>query len=236
MTLRTLEDLGDARRASASSSASTSTSRCRTARSPTTARIRRHLPTLRELLERGASLVLGSPSRPARREVSTRLRLAPVGERLAELLGEPVRVCADPGRPARFPTPRSSCSRTCGSIRARRPNDPAFAGALAALADVYVDDAFGAAHRAHASVVGAARPMRSSGRAAVAGRLLEREVEVLRRSCDDPDRPYVAILGGAKVSDKLGGARVADRAGRRVAVGGAMAFTLIAADGGEIGD
>ena len=114
-------------------------------------------------------------------------------------------------------------------------NDPAFAGRLAELADAYVDDAFGAAHRAHASVDALPELMLASGRAAVAGRLLEREVEVLSTLLHEPDRPFVAILGGAKVTDKLA---VIDSLIDRVdalLIGGAMAFTLLAADGGEVG-
>ena len=116
-------------------------------------------------------------------------------------------------------------------------NDPAFAGRLAELADAYVDDAFGAAHRAHASVVGAPRPDARERPRRGAGRLLQREVEVLSRLLRRSRHgPYVAILGGAKVSDKLG---VIDALIDRVdalLIGGAMAFTLIAADGGDVGE
>ena len=114
-------------------------------------------------------------------------------------------------------------------------DDPTFAGRLARLADAYVDDAFGAAHRAHASVSALPELMLASGRPVVAGRLMQREVEVLGRLLHEPERPYVAILGGAKVSDKLAvmGSLV-DRVDALL-IGGAMAFTLIAAGGGEIG-
>src|SRR5207247_10270261 len=114
-------------------------------------------------------------------------------------------------------------------------NDPAFAGALAELADAYVDDAFGAAHRAHASVSALPELMLASERPAVAGRLLEHEVGILGRLLAGPERPYVAILGGAKVSDKLA---VIDALIDRVdalLIGGAMAFTLLAARGARIG-
>jgi phosphoglycerate kinase len=114
-------------------------------------------------------------------------------------------------------------------------NDVAFAGALAEYADAYVDDAFGAVHRAHASVAALPELMLASGRAAVAGRLVEREVSVLGRLLVDPPRPFVAILGGAKVSDKLGViASLTERVDALV-IGGAMAFTLIAAEGGKVG-
>ncbi len=115
-------------------------------------------------------------------------------------------------------------------------NDPAFAGTLAELADAYVDDAFGAVHRAHASVSALPELMLASGRPAVAGRLLQREVEVLSTLLHEPARPYVAILGGAKVSDKLGTINALVDRVDALLIGGAMAFTLIAADGGSIGD
>jgi phosphoglycerate kinase len=115
-------------------------------------------------------------------------------------------------------------------------NDPAFAGELAELADAYVDDAFGAAHRAHASVSALPELMIASGRPAVAGRLLQREVEVLSTLLLDPARPYVAVLGGAKVSDKLATIDALIDRVDALLIGGAMAFTLIAAAGGEVGD
>ena len=115
-------------------------------------------------------------------------------------------------------------------------NDVRFAGQLAELADAYVNDAFGAAHRAHASVSALPDLMLASGRPAAAGRLLQREVEVLGRLLTDPDRPYVAVLGGAKVSDKLGVLGALVERVDALLIGGAMAFTLIVADGGEVGD
>jgi phosphoglycerate kinase len=205
-------------------------------------RIRAAIPTLRELRERGAALVvashLGRPAGKARDD----LRLAPVADRLGELLAVDVMALDE--------VVGDGPEAVCGHIEegdvvvlenlrfdpGEEANDVSFAGRLAELADAYVDDAFGAAHRAHASVVALPDLMRASGRATAAGRLLQREVEVLGRLLHDPDRPYVAVLGGAKVSDKLGvlGA-LAERADALL-IGGAMAFTLIAADGGEIGD
>jgi phosphoglycerate kinase len=205
-------------------------------------RIRAAIPTLRELRERGAALVVASHLGRPGGELREDLRLAPVADRLGELLevevmaldeivGDgPEAVCAhieqgdvvllenlrfDPGEEA---------------------NDVRFAGRLAELADAFVDDAFGAVHRAHASVVALPELMRASGRPTAAGRLLQREVDVLGRLLAEPDLPYVAVLGGVKVSDKLRvlGA-LAERADALL-IGGAMAFTLIAADGGQIGD
>jgi phosphoglycerate kinase len=115
-------------------------------------------------------------------------------------------------------------------------NDRAFAERLADLADLYVDDAFGAVHRAHASVSALPALMIERGRPTAAGRLLQREVEALSALLEEPARPYVAVLGGAKVSDKL--ATIGSLAERvdALLIGGAMAFTFIAAEGGEIGE
>ena len=197
-------------------------------------RIRATLPTLRELLDRGASVVLASHLGRPKGQVRDDLRLGPVGKRLGELLEHPVRTLDEPA-PDDLPDDRVVLLENLRFDPGEEANDQAFAGRLAELADAYVDDAFGAVHRAHASVVALPDLMMASGRAAVAGRLVEREVDVLSRLVLDPDRPYAAVLGGAKVSDKLGtiGALI-DRADTLV-VGGAMAFTLIAARGGEIG-
>jgi phosphoglycerate kinase len=114
-------------------------------------------------------------------------------------------------------------------------DDRAFALRLAGLADAYVDDAFGAVHRAHTSVSALPRVMREQGRPAVAGRLLEREVAALSRLLGEPERPFVAVLGGAKVSDKLATIGALVERVDALLVGGAMAFTFLAADGGEVG-
>jgi phosphoglycerate kinase len=205
-------------------------------------RIRAAIPTLRELRERGAALVVASHLGRPEGEARDDLRLAPVADRLGEFLEVEVMALDEVVGDG----PEAVCAHIeqgdvvlLENLRfdpGEEANDVRFAGRLAELADAYVDDAFGAAHRAHASVVALPDLMRASGRAAAAGRLLQREVEVLGRLLRDPDRPYVAVLGGAKVSDKLGvlGA-LAERADALL-IGGAMAFTLIAADGGEIGD
>jgi phosphoglycerate kinase len=199
-------------------------------------RIHASLPTLRHLVEQGARVVVASHlGRPGGR-VDPALSMAPVGARLTQLLGRPVRVAADVvGDDAR--------ARVAGlgpgeillleNLRfdaGEKANDPAFADALASFADVYVDDAFGAAHRAHASVSGV--PARIPG---YAGFLLERELEVLGNLQGDPARPYVAVLGGAKVSDKL---QVLDQLLEQVdaiVVGGAMCFTFLRAAGHHVG-
>jgi phosphoglycerate kinase len=199
-------------------------------------RVAASLPTLRELLDAGAAVVvcshLGRPDGPGAPGTS----LAPVGDRLAALLGRPVLRSADvagPDATARARALRPGEVLLLENLRweaGETAGDPELAARLAALADVYVDDAFGAAHRAHASVSGV--PGRIPG---YAGRLLAREVEVLGGLADAPARPYVAVLGGAKVSDKLVVlARLLERVDV-LAVGGAMASTFLLAEGHAVG-
>jgi phosphoglycerate kinase len=198
------------------------------------ARIAATVLTIRELREQGATLVLASHLGRPNGTPHEELRLAPVAERLSVLLGEPVRSLAETA-PGGLPDDPVVLLENLRFDPGEEADDDAFAGRLAELADAYVDDAFGAAHRAHASVHALPALMLASGRPAVAGRLMQREVEVLTRLLHDPARPYVAILGGAKVSDKLAVIEsLIDRVDA-VLIGGAMAFTLIAADGGEIG-
>jgi phosphoglycerate kinase len=200
-------------------------------------RVRATVPTLQELRRKGARLVLVSHlGRPKDREPE--LSLAPVARRLSELLGVPVKMA-----PAVVGEDVSKLVDSLGSgevlllenVRyesGETENDPKLARALAALADVYVDDAFGAAHRAHASTVGAARLMRDR----VAGLLLEREVNTLRELTEAPTRPLVAILGGAKVSDKI---KVIERfldVADMILIGGAMAFPFLKAKGHAVGN
>lgn len=197
-------------------------------------RIRATIPTLAELLERGARLVVASHLGRPKGQVKEELRLAAVAARLSELLGREAVAVAEV-TPAVLPDADVVVLENLRFDPREEANDPVFAGALAELADAYVDDAFGAVHRAHASVSALPELMLASGRPAVAGRLLQREVEVLGRLLTDAERPYVAILGGAKVSDKLA---VIDALIDRVdalLVGGAMAFTLLAAEGARIG-
>jgi len=197
-------------------------------------RIQAVVPTARELLERGARLVVASHLGRPKGAVVDELRLAPVGRVLSERLGVPV-TSLDEVTPDSLPDGDVLLLENLRFDPGEQANDVAFAGALADNADAYVDDAFGAVHRAHASVAALPELMLASGRPAVAGRLVEREVGVLGRLLRDPARPFVAILGGAKVSDKLGViASLTDRVDALV-IGGAMAFTLIAAEGGKVG-
>jgi phosphoglycerate kinase len=192
------------------------------------------VPTAWELLERGARLVVASHLGRPKGKVVENLRLAPVAAVLAEHLERPV-TALDEVTPDTLPDERVIVLENLRFDPGEEANDIAFAGALAEYADAYVDDAFGAVHRAHASVAALPELMLASGRAAVAGRLVEREVDVLGRLLADPARPFVAILGGAKVSDKLGViASLTERVDALV-IGGAMAFTLIAAEGGKVG-
>ncbi|MCI0633700.1 MAG: phosphoglycerate kinase [Actinobacteria bacterium] len=204
-------------------------------------RIRASLPTLTELLERGATVVAASHLGRPKGDVRNELRLTPVARRLGELLGTDVLA---PGAIVGNEV-AAACERAgqggvvlLENLRfdpREEANDDGFAAELGALANAYVNDAFGAVHRAHASVAALPEWYLEHGRAAVAGRLVQREVEALTRLLDDPDRPYVAVLGGAKVSDKLGAIDALVERVDALLIGGAMAFTFIAADGGRVG-
>jgi len=201
------------------------------------ARIRASVPTLELLLHRGATLVLvthlGRPDGVAVPE----LRLDPVGIRLAELLGRPVRKLGDCVGREVVSAVRSSVPGDVLLLenvrfhREEEENDAAFADALAKVADVYVDDAFGTAHRAHASTVGVAQRLPS-----YAGLLVQKEVDVLSRLVNDPARPYWAIVGGKKASDKLGVLRDLIPRVDGILIGGGVAFTFLAATGADVGD
>ena len=199
-------------------------------------RIRAALPTLKTLRDRGAALILVSHlGRPEGRDPA--LSLAPVAQRLGELLGDPVTL-APAARGAEVAQMadalRDGELLLLENIRyepGETENDPELAKALASLAEAYVDDAFGAAHRAHASTEGVARLLDERA----AGLLLEREVTVLTELLSDPDRPLVAVLGGAKVSDKLGVIEVFQTLADRILIGGAMCFPFLRAQGHAIG-
>jgi phosphoglycerate kinase len=204
-------------------------------------RIRETLPTLDWLVQNGARIVLAAHlGRPkGKREPSMSLR--PVAARLAELVQRPVAFVDD--------CIGEKVEKTAGALQPgdilllenlryyseEENNDPAFAEKLASLAEVYVNDAFGAAHRAHASTVGVAEAIAKRGGPCAAGLLMERELRFLGEELKDPARPFVVILGGAKVSDKI---KVIDRLLEKadtVLIGGAMAYTFKLAQGFKIG-
>ena len=210
------------------------------------ARIRASLPTLTELLDRGASIVAASHLGRPRGRVDEALRLRPVAELLQRFLDRMVEYVPTDG--VLSPEVEQSCQALAfepgrlvllENLRfdpGEEANDRAFAQRLAGLADLYVDDAFGAVHRAHASVVALPAVVQEQGRDTAGGRLLQREVEALSRLVEDPARPYVAVLGGAKVSDKLATIGALVERVDALLIGGAMAFTFLAADGGSVGD
>jgi phosphoglycerate kinase len=191
------------------------------------ARIRGALPTLRELREKGARLLLAAHlGRPKDREPE--LSLEPAAERLSELLGTDVALA---GSLDDVPDGDVVMLENVRYEKGETKNDPELAKRYAALADAYVNDAFGASHRAHASTEAVAHLLPSA-----AGRLLEREVATLRGILEDPKRPLVAVVGGAKVTDKIGVLDAfLDRADE-ILVGGAMCFPFFKAQGHEVGD
>jgi phosphoglycerate kinase len=197
-------------------------------------RISASLPTIEALLESDARLALCSHLGRPKGKVVEELRMRPVGERLDELLDVDVRVLDETiGDGAREACASETPVVLLENLRfhpGEESNDPEFADALAELGDAYVNDAFGSSHRAHASVVGVPERLPSA-----AGLLLAEEVDKLGRLLGDADHPFVAILGGAKVSDKLGVIRNLLHRVDALVVGGAMAFTLLAARGQDVG-
>jgi phosphoglycerate kinase len=190
------------------------------------ARIRAALPTLRELRERGARLVLlAHLGRP--KGVDPKFSLKPAAERLSELLGSDVALAPDLDD---VPDVDVVMIENVRFFDGETKNSPELAARYAALADVYVDDAFGAAHRAHASTEGVAHLLPSA-----AGRLLQREVETLTGILADPRRPLVAVVGGAKVTDKIGVLDAFLEKADTVLIGGAMCFPFFKAQGHSVG-
>ena len=202
-------------------------------------RIRAALPTISYALECGATVVLASHLGRPKGKVKPELTLRPVATRLSELLERPVAFVEDcVGDAVKHAVDRVHASGggvvLLENLRfhpEEESNDPAFAKALASLADLYVDDAFGAAHRAHASVEAITRHVSR----AAAGLLMERELRYLGHALEAPERPFVAILGGAKVSDKLEVIETLLGKVDRLLIGGAMAYTFLKSRGVPIG-
>jgi phosphoglycerate kinase len=200
-------------------------------------RIRAALPTIHYVLERGGSLVLMSHLGRPKGKVVPALSLQPVAVRLGELLGKVVRIapdCVGPEVEAMAAAIKPGDVLLLENTRFHagdEKNDPAMGEQLAKLGDLFVNDAFGAAHRAHASTEGVTHHLPS-----VAGLLMEKEIEFLGNAVQNPARPYVAIIGGAKISDKIGVIRNLLTQVDWLLIGGGMANTFLAAQGCEMGD
>ncbi len=204
-------------------------------------RIRAALPTLNYLLDNGAALILASHLGRPSSAADTQFAMGPVAARLSDLLGRPVikvdEVVGDTAAAA-------AASLEPGDVlllentrfeAGEKNNDPELAAQMADMADIYVNDAFGSAHRAHASTEGAAQAMRAKGGEAVAGFLMGKELEALGTAVTNPPHPYVAIMGGAKISDKI---KLIDnllQKADKIVIGGGMANTFLAAQGYDLG-
>jgi len=200
-------------------------------------RIRESLPTIKYAVDNGARVVLASHLGRPKGKPDPKYSLLPVAQRLAELLGFEVLLTDEPvGDGARkvvgdLKAGRVALLENLRYAAAEEANDDAFAKGLASYADVYVNDAFGTAHRAHASTVGIAKHVAAKGM----GLLMERELKFLGKLLGDVERPFVAIIGGAKVSDNIGVLEnLLDRV-NQLLVGGAMANTFLKAKGGHLG-
>ncbi len=202
-------------------------------------RITAALPTIQKLIENGGKVILCSHLGKPKNGPEEKFSLAPVAVRLSELLGKEVKFAADPevvgpNAKAAVAAMKDGDVVLLENTRFRKEetkNDPAFSKELASLADVYVNDAFGSAHRAHCSTAGVTDYIKTSA----VGYLMNKEIEYLGNAVNDPVRPFVAILGGAKVADKL---NVIDNLLNKVdtlIIGGGMAYTFLAAEGYEIG-
>lgn len=204
-------------------------------------RIRATLPTIRVMIEKGAKVILAAHlGRPKGQRIDS-LSLSPVAKKLSELIGRPVAFCnqcvGDAAEEA-INQLENGDLLLLENVRyhaEEEANDPDFSEQLAAHADIYVNDAFGAAHRAHASIAGAAKVVTVRGGQCAAGLLMERELQFLGDELEEPERPFVVILGGAKVSDKI---KVIDcllEKADAILIGGAMAYTFKLAKGLTVG-
>src|SRR2546421_11188715 len=200
-------------------------------------RIRASLPTIQYLLDNGAAVILMSHLGRPKGEVNKKYSLAPAAQRLSELLGRPVQMapdCIGPQVEAQAQALQPGQVLLLENLRfhtEEEKNDPEFAGQLASLGEIYVNDAFGSAHRAHASTEGVTHYLPG-----VSGFLMEKEINYLGSALEHPRRPFVSIVGGAKVSDKIAVLERLISMVDRLLIGGGMANTFLKAEGYEIGD
>ena len=200
-------------------------------------RIQGALPTIKYLLDHGAKVVLASHLGRPKNGPEAKFSLKPVAERLNQLLGGKVTMANDvigedaQKKVAALKNGEAVLLENVRFHKEEEKNDPEFAKKLASFADIFVNDAFGTAHRAHASTEGISHFVKTS----VAGFLIEKELEVMGGTLADPKRPFVAILGGAKVSDKIGVINNLLEKVDKLLIGGAMAYTFIVAKGGKVG-
>jgi phosphoglycerate kinase len=202
-------------------------------------RIEQALPTIRNVLDRGGRLVLMSHLGRPKGKVNPKYSLKPAADRLGELLGKPVKFAPDA---IGLETEQAVKGLKDGEVvllenlrfrEDEEANNPNFAQQLARLGDVYINDAFGTAHREHASTFGAAQAMQGKPRAI--GHLIQKELKFLGEAISKPKRPFVAILGGAKVSDKINVIKALLDKADTLLIGGAMAYTFFLAQGKEVG-
>jgi phosphoglycerate kinase len=206
-------------------------------------RIRMALPTIRSIIDRGGKAVLMSHlGRPAGKGFEAEFSLAPVAKRLGELLGKPVTLASDTGGPDAHAKARALPAGgvlVLENVRfnkgEKKGDDPAYVAGLASLADAYVNDAFGTCHRTEASMHAAPVAMKAAGKPALVGFLVEKEIQYLADAIARPKRPFVAILGGKKVSDKIAVITNLLSICDHVLIGGAMAYTFALAQGGSTG-
>ena len=200
-------------------------------------RIRESLPTIRYAMEKKAKVIVASHLGRPKGKVVPAMSLAPIAQRLSELLGRPVKMCKDCVGPD---VEKTVSEMKDGEVvllenvrfhKEETDNDEGFSKALAALADVYVNDAFGSAHRAHSSTEGIVRFVKDAG----VGFLMKKEIQYLEEALKDPARPFITVLGGAKVSDKIGVVKNLLTSVNAILIGGGMANTFLAAKGYNLG-
>ncbi|HHY43092.1 MAG TPA: phosphoglycerate kinase [Thermoanaerobacterales bacterium] len=199
-------------------------------------RIRAALPTLNYLIEKGAKVIIVSHLGRPKGKVNPKYSLAPVVKRLSELLGREVAFaenCIGEAAEKAVAKMQPKDVLLLENVRfheGEEKNDPEFAKQLASLADIYINDAFGTSHRAHASTVGVAEFLPAG-----AGFLMQKEIEIMGKALENPERPFVAILGGAKVGDKIGVIKNLLNKVDTLLIGGGMAYTFLKSQGHEIG-